>query len=284
MDYFGFESKTVVVTGAASGMGEAAAKMLVDLGAEVHAVGRNKRIETPVAKKYYADLGSKTEIDDLIEKLPAQIDAVFICQGMAQTKDNHKRVQLVNFLGVKRIAEGLTPRVSDDGSVTVISSNGGFGWLDDYENCKEVIDCGTWEEAEAWYDAHPNELRDAYRFSKRCLNTYVQYKVFDPLYIDRKIRLNCICPGNTITALTDEFNRNTSPNGDPEEGRKIIENLCQKRWNGRWASAEEMGFPMVAIGSKLFSYMSGQVIMLDYGLTSAWSIDEKHGVTDHFAR
>ena len=38
-NYFGFQGKTVVVTGASSGMGEAAAKMLVDLGAEVHACG-----------------------------------------------------------------------------------------------------------------------------------------------------------------------------------------------------------------------------------------------------
>jgi len=42
-DYFGFQGKTVVVTGASSGMGEAAAKMLVDLGAEVDACGSGER-------------------------------------------------------------------------------------------------------------------------------------------------------------------------------------------------------------------------------------------------
>jgi hypothetical protein len=99
----------------------------------------------------------------------------------------------------------------------------------------------------------------------------------------RQFPLNCICPGNTITALTDEFNRNTSPNGDPEEGRKKIEALFQKRWNGRWASAEEMGFPMVAIGSGMFSYMSGQTVTMDYGLTSVWEIEELQGIKDHFS-
>jgi NAD(P)-dependent dehydrogenase (short-subunit alcohol dehydrogenase family) len=283
MDYFGFKGKTAVVTGAATGMGEAAAKMLVDLGADVHAVGRNKRIKTPGVSAYYADLGAKDEIDRLLPELPERIDALFLCQGMAQTKNNHMRVQLVNFLGVKYLAEALAPRVVDNGSITIISSNGGFGWQNHFAICKEVIDCGTWEKTEAWYAAHTEALKDAYRFSKRCLNTYVQYKVFDPLYIDRKVRLNCICPGNTITALTDEFNRNTSPNGDPEEGKRIIEKLYQERWDGRWASAEEMGFPMVAIGSNLFSYMSGQVITLDYGLTSAWEIEELQGIKDHFS-
>jgi NAD(P)-dependent dehydrogenase (short-subunit alcohol dehydrogenase family) len=97
-DYFGFEGRTVVVTGAASGMGEAATRMLVDLDADVHAVGRNKPIKTPGAKAYYADLGAKDEIDSLLPKLPERIDATFICQGMAQTKDNHVQVQRVNFL------------------------------------------------------------------------------------------------------------------------------------------------------------------------------------------
>ena len=31
---------------------------------------------------------------------------------------------------------------------------------------------------------------------------------------------------------------------------------------------------MAAIGSKLFSYMSGQIIYLDYGTTSLWELGE----------
>lgn len=34
-DYFAYRGKRVVITGAASGMAQAAAKILVDLGAEV---------------------------------------------------------------------------------------------------------------------------------------------------------------------------------------------------------------------------------------------------------
>ena len=95
----------------------------------------------------------------------------------------------------------------------------------------------------------------------------------NPLFIDRRIRINVICPGNTKTGLTDDFNRSTSRTGDPEEGKKIIEQIFLARWNGRWASAEEMGWPMVALGSQLGSYISGQVIYIDYGITSAWLTD-----------
>jgi hypothetical protein len=61
-----------------------------------------------------------------------------------------------------------------------------------------------------------------------------------------------------------------------------MESLFQDSWDGRWVTSEEMGYPMVAIGSKIFSYTSGQVIMIDYGVTSAWTIEDQQGVTDHF--
>jgi hypothetical protein len=35
-----------------------------------------------------------------------------------------------------------------------------------------------------------------------------------------------------------------------------------------------MGYPLVAIGSRLFSYMSGQIIQIDYGAASAWEMNE----------
>ena len=34
-----------------------------------------------------------------------------------------------------------------------------------------------------------------------------------------------------------------------------------------------IAFPLVAIGSNIFSYMSGQVIYFDYGMSSVWEMD-----------
>lgn len=84
-------------------------------------------------------------------------------------------------------------------------------------------------------------------------------KVLVPEYISRRIRLNVINPGNALIGLTDDFNRNA-----------VIEKTLLSSWNGRWASTEEMGYPLVAIGSQIFSYMSGQVIYFDYGMSNVW--------------
>ena len=64
-DYFGYNGKTVVVTGAASGMGKAAAEMLVDLGAKVYALDWAETVPSGVEKyihitlKYGADKNEK---------------------------------------------------------------------------------------------------------------------------------------------------------------------------------------------------------------------------------
>ncbi|MDR1495586.1 MAG: SDR family oxidoreductase [Clostridiales Family XIII bacterium] len=281
-DLFGFDGKTVVVSGASSGMGEAAAALLTELGAKVYAIANKKKIQVPVEKRYNTDLGDKRNIDALIAELPQHIDALFLCQGMAQTSDNHLLVQKVNFLSVMYMAEALLGRIPDRGSVTLISSNGGFNWQKDFKICREVIDIGDYDGIVAWYEANPDKLTDAYCFSKRCMDFYTVYRAHDPLYIGRKIRLNCINPGTTITGLTDEFNRFTSGTDDAEEGRRILEKLFHESWDGHWASAAEMGYPMVAIGSNLFSYMTGEIISLDYGLSAKWTMEELNGVTNHF--
>ena len=90
-------------------------------------------------------------------------------------------------------------------------------------------------------------------------------------FIDRKIRINAINPGDTTTGLTDDFNKSTSPTGDAEEGAKMIENIFLKSWNGYAAEPKDMGYPMVVVGSDICSYMSGQLIYIDYGLTSNWT-------------
>lgn len=267
---FGYEGKNVVITGAASGMSHAAAKLLIDLGANVYAIDINT-IDLPVKEAFKADLSEKSEIDELVDKLPDKIDALFLCHGIAAFPGNELKVQKVNFYSQKYMTEKLLDRISDHGSVTFISSVGGFGWQGVYKDAVELINLPTWEDAMKWYDEHPDMIKSSYVFAKQCLESYVTYKCMAPEFIDRRIRLNAINPGDTTTALTSDFNRSTSPNGDEAEGEEMINNIFLKSWNGYAATPEEMGHPLVVIGSDICSYMSGQLIYIDYGLTSTWT-------------
>ena len=278
-DLFGYEGKTVVVSGGYSGMGYAAVKLLVELGAEVYVIcrrnGRHSEMDLPVRGVFYADFGVKEDLDKLAEELPDNIHALFLCHGVALNSDgsNTLEVQKVNFLGHKYLLDKALAKVADCGSVSIIASTGGYDWQSNFANCMAVINQPSYEDAIAWYQSHPEEIASGYVFSKQCLCAYVKAKVHAPEYIGRKIRLNVINPGNTITGLTDDFNRFTSPTGNAEEGKAVIEALFLDSWDGYWASAEDMGYPLVAIGSKLFGYMSGQIIYFDYGMSSVWEYD-----------
>ena len=228
---FGYEGKTVVVSGAYSGMGLAAARLLHELGANVYTIcrrnGRHSGLDFPVAGELYADFGVKEDLDVLAEALPSQIDAIFLCHGIALKADasNALEVQKVNFLGHKYLLEKILPRIADNGSVNIIASTGGFGWQGVFADCAAVVNAPSYEAALDWYETHPDVIRSGYVFSKQCLCAYVKMKVHAPEYISRRIRLNAINPGNTLTGLTDDFNRNTSPNGDAAEGKAVIEKI-----------------------------------------------------------
>ena len=68
---FGYEGKMVVVSGAYSGMGLAAARLLQELGANVYTIcrrnGRHSKLDFPVAGELYADFGVKADLDALAE-------------------------------------------------------------------------------------------------------------------------------------------------------------------------------------------------------------------------
>lgn len=273
-ELFGLKDKNVVVTGAGSGMGKAAAYLLTQLGARVYATVRSKPLDFPVTREIQGDLGSQAGVDAIVEQCPDTIEALFICHGISNSlgKTNALQVQLTNFYSFKYLTQRLLPRVVDRGSVTFISSDGAKAWRDSIGDCMEVIRTNTWEEAIAWYEAHPQCTGDGYVFAKKCQNTYVMSQCHAPQFISRKIRLNAIAPGMTKTGLTDAFNKSVT--GDAAQGQAILEKHALEFWNGHWATPEEMGYPMVAVGSKLFSYMSGQILYIDYGTTSLWEMGQ----------
>lgn len=273
-DLFGFKGKNVLVTGAGSGMGHAAAKLLAELGANVYATIRRTALDFKVEKELRVDLSQKAELERLAAELPEQLDALLICHGISDAlgKTNALDVQVTNFLSFKYLTELLLPRVVDNGSVTFISSNGGKKWRGAVKLCRELVETVSWEEGLAWYSAHPEKTGEGYTFAKECQHVYAMLKCRAPEFIDRRIRINVISPGMTKTGLTEDFN--ASITGDAAQGQAILENMFLAPWNGRWAAPEEMGYPMVAVASQIFSYMSGQILYIDYGDTPHWELAE----------
>ena len=146
---FGFEGKNVFITGAGSGMGKAAGRLLAELDANIYATVRNNPINF-LAKAIKADLSERAQIDAVIEQLPEEIEAIFLCHAIAQYKHTDIEVNVANFLSHKYLIEKLLPKIADNGSVNMISSMGGRLWQDVIPQCEELISCKNWDDAVKW--------------------------------------------------------------------------------------------------------------------------------------
>src|SRR5262245_66018726 len=80
-DVLGYRDASVVVTGAASGMGAATAQILVDLGARVTALDI-KPTDVPVARFVEVDLRDPKAIDAADASIDGPVNNLFSCAGL----------------------------------------------------------------------------------------------------------------------------------------------------------------------------------------------------------
>ena len=261
----GYEGKNVVVTGAAGGMGSKAAELLVSLGAKVYAVVNKTEPSVPVRKTIRCDLSRKEEIEKIPVQLPEELFAVFVCHGIACDPGDEILGQVTNFLAMRHLCELLLPRVERGGVIANIASIGGLGWSSTYlKECQEIMEL-TYEETLEWYNAHPDIIANAYCFSKACQLAYVKYNATREDYLGRGVRLFGLAAGSTFTSMTDHFIKMMAPEGEMEEGKTILESVLFGSMNGhgRWSGPEEQAWPLVLLGSRIFSYFSGQIVVND---------------------
>ena len=129
------KGKTAVVTGAASGMGEATARILVDLGADVTALDI-KDTAIPVARALKIDLRDRANIEEVAESIDGPVDGLFSCAGLPGPPFSEWDTILVNFVGARHLAEQLVPKMSEGSAISVISpvsarkavANSGKAW------------------------------------------------------------------------------------------------------------------------------------------------------------
>ncbi|WP_394554799.1 SDR family oxidoreductase [Agromyces sp. MMS24-JH15] len=265
-DYFGYAGKTVVVTGAASGMGRALTEMLVDLGADVYALDR---VEAPVAgvtKSIIANLGEQASIDAAFAEIPERIDAFFGIAGISGVHNTFLETITVNFISNKYVTDTyLVERVAAGGSISFVTSNGGLRWESPAvrEELEPFVRGGDWDdlvriatEYEAEFGSIPGSL--GYILSKRLLNLFVAERV-SPFADLRKIRVNAVLPAMTVSGMLSEF-------AEMKGGQDKVE--AEVGPAGRLAESVDMAKVLAFLGSDLASYVSGSHVSVDYGMNS----------------
>lgn len=257
-DYFGYNNKICVVTGAASGIGKATVDLLLELGAKVYALDIVKTPLTGVEKYIEVDLSDKDSIDKAMEQVPTHIDSFFGVAGLSGARTNYYKTFTVNYIANKYITEEyLKNRMTYGGSISYVTSTGGLYWekyAHEYENFTKAK---TWDEmiTALHKQAKENILGlMAYPLSKRALNYYMSELAIE--LGPKKIRVNALLPGSTDTGMKEEF--------EVEAGGKDAL-IAETGTALRLAKPEEMAYPLIFLNSDMASFITGLPLIVDSG-------------------
>src|SRR5580698_708751 len=159
-DYVTYKGKRVVVSGCFSGMGEATAKLLLHLGAEVHGIDY-KPTNLALASFTQTDLRDPKSIDAAAKKIGGKVDALFNCAGLAQTFPPVD-VMKINYIGARRLTEALLPLMPKGTASASIASPAGVGRRRRVPVLIGVIPIASFDGAIEWCEKNVAQVREAY--------------------------------------------------------------------------------------------------------------------------
>ncbi len=257
-----FSGRTVVITGAATGIGAATASLLVAQGAQVHALDVAP-VGTDVAF-VRCDLAEPASIDDAAGHLPGTVHALMNCAGVPNGgRFSAEDVMRVNWLGLRHLTEALLPRIPAGGAVVHIASTAGREWPQRVAQHRELMAAASFDEGLAWVRAHPDVVGDGYAFSKEAVQYYTLWRAVQLL--PAGVRMNSVCPGITATGIMADFRRGL--------GDEIIDHA--EAVAGRMAEPSEMAPAMLFLADPVSSsYLNGVNLNIDRGTGAARLTDQ----------
>lgn len=253
-DILGYGGKRVVVMGCFSGTGEAAARTLVALGAEVHGADVRPSPVDGLASFTPVDLRDPASIEAGISAIGGEIDALFNISGLPQTFPGED-VVTVNFLGIRHWTEGWLPRMRKGGAIVTVSSLGGMNYLARQPLLAEFMDNADITRGCAWFLANAERAGDPYTLSKEAVNTWTQKSA--PTLMERDIRINCTMPSPIDTPMLGEFRK--------VAGDAVLGAFAKAK--GRFSTPEEQALPLILLNSDAASFVSGVCLPVDAGLS-----------------
>jgi len=261
-DVWSYAGKRVVIAGCYSGMGEATARELVRLGAEVHGVDI-KPSPVDLASFHEVDLRETSQIDAALEAIGGPLDASFYCAGLPGNFPRQD-VMKVNFIHMRHWNERVADHMPNGGALAMIASTAGHGWRDNLALVEQLVATTDAASGVAWCESNEEVYGDPYMYSKMCIQLYTM-KMAAPL-IQRGIRINTVNPAPTTTPMMKDF-ESVAP-------APLIDMFAEPM--GRRALPEEMAYPLIFLNSDAAGFINGHNLNVDGG----WAGSVDSGVLD----
>ena len=194
--------KTIVITGASSGIGAEIARLARFQGAHVIGMDRNDPMIT-LDGFVRVDMGDTAAIDSAAKALPNRIDGLVNAAGISGLADKDL-VARVNYLGLRHLTETLVPNLEKGGAVVNITSILGAEWPLRVSAHKALGATSTFEEGAAWLARNPVPKETCYPYFKEALVVWTK-KRGHALFMQHDIRMNAVAPGPVFTPILGEF-------------------------------------------------------------------------------
>ena len=238
------QGKTALVTAAAQGMGRAAALAFAREGARVIATDIDAKLleGLPSSIRHQRlDVLDDAAVKAFVESTGA-VDILFNCAGWVHqgtildcTEADWDRSFALNVRSMFVLTRAMLPKMIAAGGGTIL-------------NMASVLGAGK---------AAPNRL--AYAASKAAVAGFTRALAID--HVKQGIRVNCVCPGTVDTPSLGERIRAFA---DPAQARK---DFIARQPLGRLATAEEIAETFVYLVSDESSFMTGQAVYVDGGMS-----------------
>lgn len=245
------QGKNALVTGTASGIGEATARLFAKEGARVLMTDLNAEAGARIRDEIAAAGGdvrffAGNLVDDALPgELSAIVDADFggrldvlancggiLIQGpfLEQTDDDLDKLMKINFRGAIRMMRTFIPNMVDNGGGSII-------------NVTSIS--AQWPEVNSYF----------YGAAKAALN--VTSRNIAKEFASKGVRVNCIQPGPVNTGMTPQEVKD-----NPELMRGLLDHFCML---GRMGKPEDIAYGALYLASDESSWVTGTDLVIDGG-------------------